>query len=144
MCRYALYFFEPGNEFVQLLHCFLQGSLALARSLDEDDVLRLLACLELAAKLFEVPDMDFIAVMQRKRELFLGFAEKGRKLCHELGFVFKDSLLPDKFILVGERLNLCSVNEDVFKGNDTELFKQEVHLGKQFLDAECQMFGTES
>ena len=76
---------------------------------------------------------------QGKRELFSGLADKGRNLFHELGLVFQDSLLPDELVFVGERLNLCPVNEDVLEGNDAELFEQEVHLGKQFLDAGRQM-----
>lgn len=114
------------------------------RIVNEDDAVRHDFLAELAAQTLEVVQVNRVSAGNVDVKVGVCFFEEAWKLGEELVPALLDGLAPDELVLVGEGFNLRAVDEDVLKGDRTDLFEELSHLRKDVADARAQAFREEA
>ena len=113
--QFPMIVLQPPDVFVKRFRQPLQWRFASADAVHEDDALLLLVSGQSAAQLFEMMHLDGFAVPNTDAGIRVHLLQKIRQLSLQLGKIFLHGFLPDESILVGGRLNLGTVDEDVLE-----------------------------
>lgn len=142
--QFPMIVLQPPDVFVKRFRQPLQWRFASADAVHEDDALLLLVSGQSAAQLFEMMHLDGFAVPDTDAGIRAHLLQKIRQLSLQLGKILLHGFLPDESVLVGGRLNLGTVDEDVLERDSTDFFQPVGHLCQQFLRAGGNMLRPET